>query len=341
MPDKPLIFLTGATGFLGSSLLRALLHAGHTVRALRRADSRLDLVAEVADQVEWVEGDVLDVPSLEDALIGVDTVVHAAALVSFDPADERRLMEVNCTGTANVVNAALFNGVRRLVHISSVAALGRKSQLEPIDESARWQEEPGPTAYARSKFQAEREIWRGQAEGLSVASLYPSVILGAGRWGEGSPQLFPFIDRGFGFYPPGASGFVDVRDVATALLLVLRRDRDGDRFLINAENVAYRELFALIARSINRPIPGKRLRGWQTGLLWRLDRLRTLLSGQRALITRETAQTALLVHRYDNSLSVRELNLRYRPLEETIRETGWLYLAAKGEAGLPAKVLQL
>lgn len=326
MPQQLLI--TGATGFLGAYLSRALLQAGYRLRALRRPHSRMDLLAGFSDRIEWVEGDLLDVFSLTDSLRGVDAIVHAGALVSFDPADRERMLSVNGEGTANVVNAALAEGTPRLLHVSSVAALGRDTSRPLISEADRWQDKPGPTGYARSKFLAEREIWRGQAEGLSVAALYPSVILGAGRWQEGPPQLFSFVDRGLPFYPTGSGGFVDVRDVAEATLRVLQRQIDGDRFLLNAANLSYREVFGYIAGSIGKEPPGRPLRRWQTGLLWRAESLRSRLSGRRPLITRESSLLSRLHHRYDNLHSVQELGMQYRSIPATISETGQCYLQA-------------
>lgn len=323
------ILLTGATGFVGSHLLRALVESGYAAEALRRADSRLDLVADVADQVRWHTADIRDISTLEDALAGVDTVIHSAALVSFQARDAARLRAINQEGTANLINVSLALGVRRFIHLSSVAALGRKPgpAAQGIDESVRIHEAPAPTAYGRSKYQAEREIWRGQAEGLSVAALYPSVILGEGRWTEGTAALFPFVQRNFGYYPRGGFGFVDVRDVARAALAVLERDRDGDRFLLNAENLSYRELFTYIARALGSPPPARALPGWLGGLLWRAEALRARLLGQEALLTRETVQTAQQVLCYDNRRSVEELALTYTPIRETVERTARAWCA--------------
>lgn len=329
---SPRILLTGATGFIGSHLLRELLAGGYAVEALRRADSALDLVADLADRVRWHEGDVRDIPSLEAALTGIDTIIHAAALVSFQPGDAERLRATNQVGTANLVNVALACGVRRFIHVSSVAALGRKGGLvaPPVDESARIHEAPAPTAYARSKYQAEREIWRGQAEGLSVAALYPAIVLGEGRWTEGTAAFFPFIERQYGYYPTGGSGFVDVKDVARAVRIVLERDRDGDRFLLSAANLTYRELFTLIARAMGVAPPARRLPVWLGGLLWRAEALRARLRGEQAMVTRETVASARQFLYYDASRSVEQLGLSYTPIPATIERTASAWHARRG-----------
>ena len=210
--------ITGATGFAGSYVLRTLLEAGYTsLRALRRSTSRMDLVDDLAGRVQWYEGDLRDVFDLEAAMEGVDTVIHCAALVSFNPRDRDRLLKINRDGTANVVNAALTQGVRRLIYMSSVAALGKEEGDKQVTERTKWEPNPSNTNYAISKFQAEREAWRGQAEGLSVACVYPTIILGAGFWDVGSAKMIAHADRGGTFYPGGATGVVDVRDVAQAV----------------------------------------------------------------------------------------------------------------------------
>ncbi len=342
MENQPLILITGATGFLGAYLIRRLLREGYALRSTYRPNSVFDLVGDLKDRITWVEADVENVFQLAEAMKGVDTVVHAAAMISFDPRDRKQLFRVNQTGTANVVNLALEHGVRRLIHISSVAALGRPKRDESISESHRWQEIPAPTYYGRSKFQAEREIWRGQAEGLSVAALYPSVILGAGRWTESTPQLFPLIDNGLTFFPSGRTGFVDARDVATAVVRVLERDVDGDRFLLNADNWTYQRLFGEIAQRLDRPTPKRRVASWQLSLLGRLSDFRTRLFGGNPLISHQKAQAIRTKWKYDNHQSVEALKLTYRPLDTTINDIARLYLQAKAEqeVRLPVYLLE-
>ena len=208
------ILVTGATGLLGSHLTRLLVKNGRSVRAIRRPTSRMDLVRNIENQVEWMEADVTDLLSLEPVFEGVSHVFHAAAMVSFDPRDREKMTRVNVEGTANVVNLCLDSGVKKLVHVSSVAAIGRVAGKKEVVETNRWERSPANSHYAITKFQAEAEAWRGLAEGLDVAIVNPSIIVGAGFWDEGSIRFFQQIDRGLRFCPPGGSGFVDVRDVA-------------------------------------------------------------------------------------------------------------------------------
>jgi dihydroflavonol-4-reductase len=149
-----MIFLTGGTGFLGSYLLTELVNQGYPVRALRR-ENRSDplyLSREVSEKTEWVSGDILDVVCLDDYLKGCKSIIHAAALVSFSPADRKNLWKVNTEGTANLVNAAVDNGITDFIHISSVGALGRTFDGERITEEKKWDSAARQSQYAISKY---------------------------------------------------------------------------------------------------------------------------------------------------------------------------------------------
>lgn len=331
----PSLLLTGATGFIGYYITHTLAAAGRPFRALIRLTSDTRYLDELGEYCEVVIGDVNDPDSLLDALSGIDTIVHAAAAVSFDSRDEDRLMKVNAEGTANVVNAALEMGTRRLVHLSSVAALNRISGGPVVTLKDRWPIEEPNTNYARSKFAAEREAWRGQAEGLSVAALYPSIVLGAGDWnGHNTPALWRRVAAGQKLYPKGSGGFVDVRDVARAVLDVLDRDLDGDRFLLNAANLSWRELLASIAESIGQPPPSVAVAPWQSALLWPLEGLRAKVTGTPALLTRESQRNAQAQFAYDGSAYAEALGRPYIPIDQTVKEVGAAFrLATAGRDG--------
>jgi nucleoside-diphosphate-sugar epimerase len=168
------VLVTGATGFLGSYILRLLLKKGYKVRAIRRSSSPMAMLQDIADKVEWVEGDVTDLPFLEEATKDIDYVYHAAAAVSFNSKDKEKMMLVNGIGTENIVNVCLDNGVKKLLHVSSIAALGRKENVTEIDENAQWENSPLNSDYAISKFKAECEVWRGIQEGLNAVIILAS-----------------------------------------------------------------------------------------------------------------------------------------------------------------------
>ncbi|MFO7613423.1 MAG: NAD-dependent epimerase/dehydratase family protein [Bacteroidales bacterium] len=326
-----MILVTGATGLVGSFLILELLKKGSTVQALKRPASDLTMIRNVFDRyaenagdlfnrIEWVEGDILDIFSLEDAMEGITEVYHCAALVSFLPGDRKKLMRVNVEGTANVVNAALEKNIRKLCHVSSIAALGRpESQHEVIDENLVWKASKNNSNYAVSKYGAEREVWRGVAEGLDAVVVNPSVILGVAGPSMGSSRLFNVVWEGLKFYPPGQNGFVDVRDVAWAMVLLMESDIRNERFILNGENVTYKRLFDLIAEGFGKKGPQIGVGPVLAGLSWRVEKVLSGIKGRKPLVTRETARTAVQRYEYSNQKILRTLNFEFTPIEETIR----------------------
>lgn len=326
------ILITGATGFVGSYTARLLLEQGYTqVHALRRPGSEFTLLGAAADKITWHEAELEDYFSLEAALEGIDTVIHSAALVSFAPRDKEKLLSINRKGTQYLVDAALYQKVRRLVHVSSVAALGRNAHGHLISEGSKWQDGPLVSNYSRSKFLAELEVWRGQEEGMSVAAVYPSIILGAGYWSEGTAKMFAYAQQSPPYYPSGSTGIVDVRDVAKAILLVMERDQKSDRFLLNGANISYRELFTQMTAALGVPPPRKSLPKWGALLLAQIEKIRTLFTGGTPLLTRETVQATYQNYVYDSRHSEEQLGMTYRDAETTIEETAALFKATKEE----------
>jgi len=335
---KHTVLLTGATGFLGAYVLERLLKKGYRVRALRRKDSPLDMVADINDQVEWIEGDVTDVVSLEDAFQGITHVLHCAAMVSFHPRDALRMNQINTTGTGNIVNLSLEYGVKKLVHVSSIASLGRSKERTTLNEDSMWVQSPSNTRYAVSKYLSEQEVWRGHAEGLSVAIANPAVILGAGFWHAGTCKLFRQVDQGLRFWSIGRSGFVDVRDVADFLLLLLEQEINGERYVLSAQNYTFRELFSDIALALDRKPPSVKVTPMLAEVAWRVEWLKEKLLGAEPVVTKESARSSLNQFLYENDKSLQVPGFQYRNLADTIRETASAYLHAK-QNGLKANRL--
>ena len=328
------ILVTGATGFVGSYLTRHLVKQGASVRALKRKDSAMTLVDDVKDKIEWVESDILDVIGLEDAMVGIHQVYHCAAMVSFNPKDINRMMKVNGEGTANVVNAALNEGVDKMLHISSIAAIGRTKNQKVIDEKTKWERSKYNSHYANSKHSAEQEVWRGIAEGLTAVIINPSVILGAGFWNQGTCRLFKNVWDGLRFYPTGATGFVDVRDVARMSIQLMESDIESQRFIANSENRPFRDIFNLMAEHLHKKAPTIKVTPFLEATVWRLEWLRHKIFGTTPLVNKETARASGRISHYDNNKSIDQLDFHYLPIEETIRETCKLFKTAgkKGES---------
>jgi nucleoside-diphosphate-sugar epimerase len=330
--------VTGATGMVGMHVVAELLRAGRPVRALRRAGSdSAPLEAFLARRgfssadLVWAEADLLDGDLLDAALAGCTRVYHCAALVSFHPADARALDRVNRAGTAALVDAMLHAGVPECVYISSVAALGRRDG-EPTHEGTPFSDGPGVSAYARSKYAGELEVWRGGEEGLRVLSLLPSVVLGEGDFRRSSAELFATVDRGLAFYPRGANGFVAAEDVARAALELPEIGGWGERYLLNAETWAYREVWAAMADALGRPAPRVAVRPWMAGIAWRAARVAEAFTGRKTLVTREALANTDRHHDYaSDRLAARfgeaGKTWAYTPIADTIRATATAYRA--------------
>src|SRR5882757_4792125 len=236
--------VTGGTGFLGAYIIKELVEKGHTVRAIRRSDTvPFFIPADIWKKVEWIPGDILDLVGLEEAMEGVDAVIHAAAKVSFAGRDRRELFHSNIEGTANMVNMALIKNIRRFVHVSSVGALGRTAHGERVTEEKKWTDSKLNTSYAISKFYGEMEVWRAIGEGLPAVIVNPSTILGYGDWNTSSCAIFKNIYREFPWYSNGINGFVDVVDVANAVVALLESNITGQRYILNGDNWSFRQLF--------------------------------------------------------------------------------------------------
>jgi nucleoside-diphosphate-sugar epimerase len=195
------VFITGGTGFIGTYIIRNLVEKGYAVRAIRRSNKLPFYIPEKTwTNVQWVDGDILDVVSLSDAMYGADAVIHSAAIVSFSKKERHEMYHVNVEGTANIVNAAVENKIKRFLHISSVAALGRTTRTETVTEQKKWEENKSNTHYAISKHHAELHVWRGFAEGLEGVVINPSTVLGYGDWHQSSCAIFKNAYREFPWY---------------------------------------------------------------------------------------------------------------------------------------------
>ena len=234
------IFITGATGLLGKYTTKILLQQGHQLTASARPQSKI-YQHDPQNEINWVEADLLDINTLVEKLSGHDLVIHCAAMVSFDKKEKEQIFQTNVEGTANLINAALLASVERFIHVSSIAAVGRSTSGEPVNESNKWQESSLNTVYAESKYLAELEAWRGSEEGLKVNIINPSVILGIGELEKSSSQLFDYVKQEQKFYPAGTISYVDVRDVAEAISRLTSTDTWGQRYIISAGETTYKD----------------------------------------------------------------------------------------------------
>ena len=311
-----MILVTGATGLVGSHLIQALLHKGERVRALYRS-----VIPQIpdADKIDWVKGDILDVLSLEEAMLDVQQVYHCAAIVSFHPSQKKNLHHVNTEGTANVVNASLDAGISKMVFMSSVAALGRIREDVMIDETMNWTPETSNSEYGKSKYLAEMEVWRGIGEGLNAVIVNPVIILGAGDWNSGSTAIFKSAYDEFPWYTEGMSGFVDVQDVVKAMMALMESDITSQRFVISGANLPYRSVFTMIAQAFGKKPPHKKVTAWMAAIVWRWEAIKSKFTRKSPLLTKETAKTARAKVRFNNEKLLHALpGFQYTAMEQSI-----------------------
>ena len=331
-----MVLVTGGTGFLGAYIIQNLVQKGLPVRAIRRSPKLPFYIPKpILQQVDWVEGDVLDLVSLQDAMEGVDSVIHSAAVVSFHTADRAALYQINVDGTSNVVNMAIESGVKRFVHVSSVAALGRSLKAETINENRKWDAGKTHTHYAISKHAAELEVWRGFAEGLQGVIINPSTILGFGNWHGTSNAIFKNVYKGFPWYSEGTNGFVGVEDVAEATVQLLQSHLHGKRFIVNAENWRFQDLFNAIADGFGVKRPHRRATPFLGELAWRAEAIKALFKGEKPLLTKQSARVAHSRTQFDNKALLKALpHFSYTPLQTVIYNACQQYLQAVKEGTL-------
>jgi nucleoside-diphosphate-sugar epimerase len=316
-----MILVTGGTGFLGAYIIKNLIKKGHAVRAIRRASPLPFFIDKtIRDKVEWVDGDVLDVVLLGEAMQGVDAVIHSAAIVSFTSDNRNEMYKVNIEGTANVVNAALEAGVRRLLHVSSVAALGRTSSASTVTEEKKWEDNKNNTHYAITKHGAELEVWRGFAEGLEGAIINPSTILGFGNWQGSSCAIFKNGYKNFPWYTKGVNGFVGVEDVAEAAVQLLLSSINEKRFIVNAENRSFQSLLNTMAEGFGKKPPHRYAGAGMSEVAWRVESLKSFFTGSKPLLTKETAKVAHSQTSFDNTALLNALpGFSFTPLDTVIK----------------------
>jgi nucleoside-diphosphate-sugar epimerase len=312
------ILVTGGAGLIGNELIKQLLNTGEKVKAIYHSAP----ISFSHPSLEIVQCDILDVTALEEAMERITHVYHCAALVSYDPKDKEQLLKINIEGTANVVNACIDAGIEKLVHVSSVAALGRIREEEIVTEKMNWTEETNNSTYGKSKYYGEMEVWRGIGEGLKGVIVNPSLILGGDNWETGSSAIFKNVYNEFPWYTEGISGFVDVRDVARAMILLMNSEITSERFILNGENLSYREIFSSIAKCFGKKPPSKKVTLFLAELIWRLEAIKTRFTGKKHLLTKETARTAQAKVYFDNSRILRALpQFHFTQIKDTIEFT--------------------
>ncbi len=256
---------------------------------------------------------------------GVEEIYHCASEVSFHPKHHNRMINNNVTITANLANAALYCAIKKFMHVSSIAALGRSAQPEIIDETRIWKTDPVNTKYGLSKYKSEMEVWRAFEEGLPVIIVNPAVILGYCPWNEGSGKMFERVNNGMTYYTNGYTGWVDVKDVAKCMIELMNKNTFGHRYVISAETKKFKEVFESIAERLDRPKATKSANMKLAGWLVLAEKWKSKFTNALPLITKETLRNATLECEYVNDKVKKELNFEFTSIETSIAETAALF----------------
>ena len=324
-----MILVTGATGLVGSHLLVKLLQENEEVKALFRSEKQIEKVKNVFafhhqtalfDKINWVKGDITDIPSLEIAFENISHVYHCAALISFDPSDEDELRKINIEGTANVVNCCIDFSVKKLCHVSSIAALGNPKEHETtITEETEWNPEELHSDYAITKYGAEMEVFRGHQEGLEVVIVNPGVIFGYGFPKKGSDVIIQSVKKGLSFYTKGNIGIVSVEDVVKSMTQLMKSNNNGERYSIVGENISTKALLDFISEELNLKKPSIEATKWMTSIAWRMDWLISKIVNRKRRLTRSTATSSHSTTTFDTSKIEKELNFTFQKKESYLK----------------------
>lgn len=313
-----MVAVTGANGLLGNFILKKFMDEKVPAVGLKRENSDLSFVDANAKKLEWRTANVNDSNSLIEAFKGIDTVVHAAALVSFDPRAKKKIYDTNVEGTRNVVNACLTAGIKRMILISSVAALGRKKGQTEINEDSQWTDSELNSDYANSKYLSELEAFRGQEEGMSISIVNPSIILAPANANKSSARVFDYVMKGRSFYVDGDINYVDARDVAEIVFKLYQEKITGEKFIASAGQVPLKNLMEQIATRLGKKSPSIRINPRLLQFAAWLEEIRCRITGAEAMISRQSVKMPKEKFRYQNEKSINRLKMQYRPLAETL-----------------------
>ena len=314
-----MILVTGASGFLGSELVKQLIANGESVRIIVRPSSDISDLASIKDKIEIMEGDILDVPSLEIAMDGIEKIYHSAAVIGYDDSFYDSMYKCNIEGTANVVNVALTKGIKKLLHVSSIAAIGGKPN-DLISEETKWEKNEWTTHYGITKMLAEREVWRAEQEGLEVVMVNPGIILGSSsNENKATMRVFKRIASGkMPFYSNGTNGFIDVRDVAKICIQLMNSPVHSERFILINQNLSFKDYFERIAKRLNVQPPKRALNKTLGNVFLFADWMASTLSRRKRSFTKEIFKVSMEHFEYSNEKIKRQLDYTFIPFDETI-----------------------
>jgi dihydroflavonol-4-reductase len=319
------ILITGGTGFLGATLIKQLIDLGIDVIATKRSNSIIPEQLLSSSLIQWIDADICNYFDLEEAFQNITEVYHCAAVVSYQKQDAANMKKVNVEGTAYVVNLCLAHQAR-LVHVSSVAALGSSKNQAPVSEKDYWEYESSLSNYAISKYESEMEVWRGIAEGLNAVIVNPSVIIGASSGAKGSGAIFSLINKGLKYYPTGTVGVVDVEDVASIMRnLMALKNISGERFIINNVNLSNKELLEKASALMGKAAPKIAVPPSVLMIAATLATAVASIKKEKSTLTKDSARASSEKLAYTDAKLQQALAFEYKPLETTLKEIAVRY----------------
>jgi nucleoside-diphosphate-sugar epimerase len=327
--------VTGATGLLGSHVLYELATSGKPLRALYRDKTKIENTRQIFsfytsdnsifNKIEWAEADICNYHSVLKSLQGISAVFHVAGEVTFNDRDKKILNRINTGGTANIVNACQEYENIRLCHVSSIATLGELEDGLPVDENVIWNKGKAASAYSLSKYKGEMEVWRGINEGLEAFIVNPSVIIGPGMWLGPGKELFLRMKKGLKFYPPGSSGYVDVRDVARIMVILMDSGVSGERFILTSGNISHKEFMGILAAGLGSAAPVKLITPVLANAVLLYEGIRSLFTCKPPRVNPQTFKIANSELTYSNAKITGKLGYTFRRIEDSLNDAVKVY----------------
>jgi nucleoside-diphosphate-sugar epimerase len=325
-----MILVTGGTGLVGTHLLYHLLKNDEKIRAIYRSEEKIKAVEKVFSyytedtsliaKIAWFKADITDIPAMIPAFVGVEKVYHCAAFISFNPKDYKEMRKVNIHGTAIIVNLSIDAKIKKLCFVGSIAAVGDSLNGDLITEENEWNKELDNSGYSITKFGAEMEVWRASQEDVEVVIVNPGVILGSGFWIAGSGKLFSQVKNGFKYYTEGITGFVGVKDVVKAMVLLMNSEVKNERFILVSENKTYQEVFFLIADAFGVKRPSKKIKAWQTNIFWRISSILAVFTKKTPLLSKYSAKSAHEVSKYSSEKIKEKINFQFEEIQTVVKD---------------------
>lgn len=323
-----MILVTGGTGFLGSTLIKKLIDKGVTIIANKRENSKIPDLLQGSALITWVNADITDYFALSDIFQNITEVYHCAAQISYQK-DPAQMNNINIEGTKNIVNLCIEHNAR-LIHVSSIAALGTNKLGKAVNEKDKWEADKKISKYSLSKYKGELEVWRGTIEGLKAVIVNPSLIMGASAGKNGSGVVFDLVNKGLPIYTPGSIGIVDVEDVAEVMIILMQRqDIFSQRFILNSENISNKALLYRIAELLHKKAPSIEAKPFILSIAWRMAKLASIFTRKNPTLTKESARAAASKLSFKNEKIQKVIGFSFKPIDQTLQEIAETYTNIK------------